>query len=596
MSSLLPFQTRVQIVLTTLLQSFALQLMGLAEEMQWAALTDIRTQIVLCTLILTVPTAICLLINHQRSKRLWWYGAGMTILFSLLALNTAWNASGAPGINSSNIIMPFVLSAVIAWFVLLPWLQIHQDGKRWDRTAYPALFEYAWQNALTLILAAVFSGIFWLVLQLWAQLFVLIGVQFFEALFNEPFFIHAALGIIFGVGILIGRSHQVARDIFFAIFKGLLPVLATAFVLFIVALPITGLTALWEMRSATSLMVAVIAVFILFLNAVYQEGNAPAPYARYARWLVNAGIGCLPIFATLALYALSLRIEQYGWTPHRICVMAITLVLSIYSFGYAWAVLQRRTGWMAGLQPVNMLASWFVIVLIIALNTPLLDPYRISIASQLGRLNAGHISPAEFDKNAMRFDFGRRGYEAVVALQENPLFKQDEAQLAELKNVVAQESRWSRYSSDDETDSSRIQDIATLKQHIQLADNAAMPDDDWWNTILQSAEADQFCILPGTECILVRADLNADTQPEALLCEIAVWRTECQVSTKTKDGWQAIGTFRIDMPDPQEIRQTLQAGKITPIPRAWADIRIGESMDVINLELQQKQATPVTAE
>ncbi|MGD6002089.1 DUF4153 domain-containing protein, partial [Xanthomonas citri pv. citri] len=134
-------------------------------------------------------------------------------------------------------------------------------------------------------------------------------------------FAHLATGIMIGLGVMIGRTQQrpvqIARQILFAIFKGLLPLVALIALIFVASLPFTGLDALWKTRSATLILMCLIATVVLFVNAVYQDGEAPPPYPRWLRAVVNAALLTLPLYAALGLYALSLRIGQYGWTGER---------------------------------------------------------------------------------------------------------------------------------------------------------------------------------------------------------------------------------------------------------------------------------------
>ena len=90
-------------------------------------------------------------------------------------------------------------------FVALPWLQCRIEHGRW-RAPYAELFEHAWQNALTLALTLAFVGICWAVLQLWAELFALVKIDFFRDLFREPAFVYLATGGMAGLGVGMGAG------------------------------------------------------------------------------------------------------------------------------------------------------------------------------------------------------------------------------------------------------------------------------------------------------------------------------------------------------------------------------------------------------
>ncbi|MGO4776323.1 DUF4153 domain-containing protein, partial [Lysobacter sp. 2RAB21] len=325
-----------------------------------------------------------MLLSVQRldDRRFWTNALGVAAIYLLLALWAGWSATGAPDIKAAAVLWPFGATLAIALFIALPYLQCRLDHGRW-RAPYSALFEHGWQNALTLLLTAVFVGICWGVLGLCAVLFKLIGIGFFADLFTTRSFAHLATGIMIGLGVLVGRTQQrpvqVARQILFAIFKGLLPLVALIALLFVISLPFTGLDALWRTRSATLILMSLIAVMVLFVNAVYQDGDDAPPYPRWLRHVVDAALLILPIYAGLGLYALSLRIGQYGWTAERFWAVLASVVLSAYTVGYAVAALRPRAGWLHDLKRVNVGVSLAILALTVAANSWLLDPHRLSV-------------------------------------------------------------------------------------------------------------------------------------------------------------------------------------------------------------------------
>src|SRR5690554_6393797 len=112
-------------------------------------------------------------VGRLRDVRFWQHAVGALGVFAGLAAWASWNATGAPGIRADQVLGPFGVSIAIGLFVSLPWLQCRLAHGHWQ-APYPCLFEHAWQNALTLALAALFTGICWLVLALWGALFALV--------------------------------------------------------------------------------------------------------------------------------------------------------------------------------------------------------------------------------------------------------------------------------------------------------------------------------------------------------------------------------------------------------------------------------------
>lgn len=284
----LPRQTRAFIVLVALLQGGLLYLAEWGADHGVAPFAALGGRVCWYTLVLTVPSMLLLSVQTLHDRRLWQQLAVVAAVFAALAGWAAWSATGAPGLESNKVLTPFGLSVAAALLIALPWLQFRQHHGSW-RASYHALFEHAWQNTLTLALALVFIGVCWGVLTLWAELFALVKIDLFRTLFREDAFIYLATGTMAGLGILIGRTRQravqVMRQIVFALCTGLVPLLASIALLFILTLPLTGLQPLWQTRAAAAILLCMVFGLVLFTNAVYQDGAT--------RRRIPAGCGAL---------------------------------------------------------------------------------------------------------------------------------------------------------------------------------------------------------------------------------------------------------------------------------------------------------------
>ena len=311
-STALPRQTRAFIVLVALVQGLLSYLAYTAQEHAWTWLAARGPQVYWYTLVLAVPTLVTLSVCRLDERRLWQHAAAVFIVYALLAGWAAWSVTGAPGIEAASVLAPFGITVGGALFVALPFLQCRQAHGDW-RSPYPELFDRAWQNGLTLVLAFAFTGVCWLVLKLWAELFALVHIRFFRDLFfdNKPF-AFLATGMFAGLGILIGRTQQhplrVARQILFAVCRGLLPLVAVIALMFLASLPFTGLAPLWHTGTATALLLSVLLALIVLINAVWQDGPATKSYPRPLRMLIDVALMASPIYAALALHALALRV------------------------------------------------------------------------------------------------------------------------------------------------------------------------------------------------------------------------------------------------------------------------------------------------
>ena len=96
----------------------------------------------------------------------------------------------------------------------------------------------------------------------------------------------------------------------------------------------------------------------------------------------------LPMVA-VAGYSLSLRISQYGLTPERVWAMVVTLIVGLLVGGYVLdALVALRGRYPGSLMPAtNVVAAVVTVLAILLLLGGPLDPRRLSVNSQMARLD-----------------------------------------------------------------------------------------------------------------------------------------------------------------------------------------------------------------
>lgn len=573
-------QTRSFIVLLAVLQGGLLYLAQKGTREGWWPFDALGGRICWYTLVLCVPTAMTLSVVELRDRRFWQHAAGLFVVFAGLSVWAAWNATGAPDLQSSAVLMPFGLSTAIALFIALPWLQVRLAHGRW-RADYPALFENAWQNAITLLLTLAFTGVCWGVLTLWSSLFSLVQINFFRELFREDAFIHLVTGAIAGFGILIGRTQQravqVTRQLLITAFKGLLPLLAFIALIFAATLPFTGLAPLWKTRTAAGVLLSLVALFVVFLNAVYQDGRAPRPYPAWLRRAIEAALLLMPVYAALALVALWLRIDQYGWTPERFWGGLAAMTALCYVLGYGWAVVRPDGTWLARLERVNVRMSWAVIAVILLANTPALDSWRWVVSSQAGRMRAEAPKVETDDARYLRFMAGRRGYAALQTLHRDPAYRGSPEDLAALQRVLDSDNPWSA-SPRKREDHKKITTLAELQGHIALAKGSASPEADWWQALLDGKIKGLDCTRRGEDCVALRRDLDGDGLDDVLLCAIhANDNIECVLHAASDGRWRDAGELNYWAGShARDTIAALRAGDMRAERPRWPDLSLGD--------------------
>ena len=156
---------------------------------------------------------------------------------------------------------------------------------------------------------------------------------------------------------------------------------------------------------------------IILANAAWLDGTK-TPFAnKYVNILAQISILCLPVYTALSLYSVGLRIMQYGLTVDRVQAMFMVIITGIWGLGYAIALVMRK--WPLWIGKVNVTAIIILALITTAMNSPLLDPFRLASSNQLSRLKSGEISPEDFDYIYTRFNLGRYGYEVLSELSES---------------------------------------------------------------------------------------------------------------------------------------------------------------------------------
>jgi len=333
-------------------------------------------------------------------------------------------------------------------------------------------------------------------------------------------------------------------------------------------------------------------LLVSFTNAVYQQGDDTAPYPLLLRRLVEASLLALPVYAVLALYALGLRVVQYGWTLDRFWAVLIALAVAGYALGYALAVVRRRGRWLQTLEPVNRWMCWAVLALALLGNSPLLDPVRLTLSSQLARLRADPPAITSSDVNVLRFDLGHRGVQALRELQDDPAIIADANAPQVIADALARTSRWDGGTRLDKGP----QDVAALQRALKLAKGSTSPPADWWQALATRAINGESCAESERGCLIVHRDLDGDGSAEVLLCELYTHRgPDCVLYARGRDAqWRRTGSlFGTVSGQAEAINQALRDGELTLVPPRWPMLSIGGRPAVaIDPEPESNESSP----
>lgn len=384
---------------------------------------------------------------------------GACLFALLLASITAWVNRDMPDAPHSHRTLKVLwamsghLIAYVGTAFILSW----SPGQA-RRLRYDDLFRHAWNNGFILLLAGLVTGLFWALLLLCASLFQMIGIGILEDLFHDRYFNAVALTLVFSLGMRMGRENDkvigMLRGILLSLCRFLTPLAALIVVLFSLALPFTGLEPVWQTGRASTILLCLVAITVFLVNGVFQDGVRSHAYPRGLTLLVEASLVLLPLLTVLAGYSSWLRIEQYGLSPSRFGAALLVGIAACYSLAAVWAVLGRGDVWLARMRFSNPWLALLCCALLIAIQTPWLNPQAVSARHQVQRLLDGRTPPDRFDADYLYEGLGEPGrvaFERLArSLADSTAFDPATRKLLASRMQEAREPRWTRRNSPEQ--------------------------------------------------------------------------------------------------------------------------------------------------
>ncbi len=587
-----------QRLLLGLLQGLLLYLLyRAAKEQVWpATATLLFVPLVLAALI--VPVLLISSLGHLPRRQLMLWGSTALLLLAGLGFHDAWRGADLPlppadktgvfqsGAGTHRSLHPspqLVFFAVAGFFIAHALVTAAVRAGR--RVApYATYFDIAWKHGVQLAFSALFTGVTWLVLSLGAALFELVKLKFLTELIREEWFAIPVTVFAFSCAMHLTDVRPAIvrgiRSLLLMLLSWLLPVIVVLVGGFLLTLPFTGLAPLWATRRAATVLLFAAASLVVLINAAWQNGEDGKAVARVVRLAARGAALLLAPLVLIAMYALFLRVRDYGWTSERVSAAACMLVAACYAAGYFRAAFSP--GWLPTLAGVNIATAFVVLGVLLLLFSPLLDPARVSVASQVARLESGKAAPDRFDFAFLRFDGERYGRAALARIERGA----QGADAALVKRRIAivrnMKSRWERVAP-----SSRRPDLGT--NLVLRQPGARLPASflgtDW--ALKNEAYLYPDCLRePGKRCDAFLLDVNGDGKSEVLLSTlndattasdvIAVGAPNTIVLAEDAQGqWSALARLVLPPVDCRVLYDDLAAGRVGTAPSALADIQIG---------------------
>jgi hypothetical protein len=534
----------------------------------------------LVLLVLILPVLLISSLGHLAPRKAAnWLLAALAVLL-VMALHDVWRGQNArpfiTGLEGKAVYSP---SDILVFFSLVFFFIAHalvlagaQEGRR--LASYGAYFETAWKLGIQLMFSVLFVGALFMVLFIGSELFMLVKLDFLRTVLHESWFVVPVACSAFSCAMHITDVRPAIvrgiRNLLLVLMSWILPVAALIVAGFLCSLPFTGLTALWETRHATSVLLAAAGVLVALINAAFQNGDAtvPLPLRVSAR---TAAILILPI-TLVGIYALGLRVGQYGWTADRVIAAACLLVASCYAVGYLWAAYKYDT-WLQPIAMVNVVAAFLVLAVLLALFTPIADPARIAVNSQMARLAKGKTKASEFDFRYLRFEGGRYGQAALEELKQRGTGPDAELLRREATAALAMEpkDRWRKADR--------------FSAPVSIADNLKV----WpaggqlpasflaqkWDALADNEKPDCLTRKEG-KCDAFIVDATGDGKPEILLVELQPSYSDGMLFAEGADGkWGVIATMAPRDPSCKSLMERLRQGEFKVAEPRLRELDVG---------------------
>ncbi len=408
-------------------QGLALYLLFSAFDLKSWPATEPLLFAPLAIVALFVPLLVSQALGNMRLRTLLVWTVAATAILAGLAWYDVWHlwpGNPWPG-NPHGLFPPGIVPTAHTIFICGLFLFMAHalvscgDADRRIVARYATLFDLAWKLGVQLAIIVAFTAAFWIMLGLGIALFEMIKLHGFGRFIAHPWVWIPLTTIAAGAAIHITDTRaslvRGVRTLALTLLGWLLPVIALIAFAFLISLVFTGLTPLWQTRSATLLLLAAAAALIIHINAAYQDGDVEHRPPHILRVAGTLGAALLIFIVWIAAYALWLRVDQYGWTVDRIYSAACVLVGGMFAVGYLIAALLPGY-WLKLIERWNVYGTFVFLIVLFALSTPIADPMRLSVASQVARLESGTVKPAQFDFAYLRYQGGRFGREALNTL------------------------------------------------------------------------------------------------------------------------------------------------------------------------------------
>lgn len=510
------------------------------------------------------PVLLLLALKTGQEKTIATWTLAFMLFTGLLGYYVGYQATPLSHVRFDALLFAYIASMSIATFKALMYIQQFANGGTFS---YSLLFRWSWRNFLTLGLSLLFAACVWGVFMLWASLFKAIKINFFHDLFTERWFFYPALTLANGFGVIIFRNLSNVIDtitrIQQALMKFLLILLVLISMIFMGALPFSGLAPLWD-TGGSLLILCMQALMLFFVNAVYQDDPEIRPYPIGLHRFIYIGMVLLPVYSIISFYGLSLRVEQYGWSLMRCWVFLAWFLLALFSFGYLWGISRLRDSWLNHLSKVNVSMGLVVLAAMLIVNSPIMDFRKIVVTDQLKRLNTGKTTIEKFDVKYFRYKLARPGYLALQALKTEFAISNPEVTIRINSLYKDPDNKSSDTSQEEFFKAVHIIGEEIIPEDLSVAIYKAVLADAW-----RMQNTRNYYLLP--------LDLNKDGQLDYVLVQETKPFSYINLFYKEDEAWKKTTMNNLAYPKQEDnLIESIKKGNFELVQPKWQQLKIGD--------------------
>lgn len=474
-----------------------------------------------------------------------------------------------------------VALAVVA-FLPVPFLIAWGLGGGAGWRDYRVLFIESWNIVVRYLAAWLFVGVVFVVLWLLAVLLDIVGVTLLSDLLDTPLAVWLIIGGVLGLALSVVAEmpDMVSPYLLLRLLRLLLPLVLVVEVIFVLALPLRGLTHLFGQLSTASILLSTALASIALVSIAVDQDDVEAAHGPATVWSARGLALLLPALAGLAVWAIALRVQEYGWTPGRVMAATGAGVVSGYGLLYAATVLTGRH-WMGWLRRANVAMALAVIALGVLWLSPLISPEALATRSQLARYAQGSLPAAQVPLWEMAHDWGNAGRRGLERLREEAQRPEQVALAERFAALERAKNRWDMTAPEEIDLAARAKALAEVLR--VLPEGAVLPEALGQALVRQFDSAEfEACAQktpagnPG--CVLVLADLAPQLPGvEAVFLQASGKAFSAWASREA--GWQRANGLLLGAPEPAEggvlIDALLAGGAGEPEPVDLRALRAG---------------------